>query len=155
MSRKRLAWCTVASLAVLVEAFFIQSLHVVSPSLLVPAILYTVSKHNGVGIGLALWLGFLLDAVAVGPFGLYMVISSGMLMLARALNNRGLEFGYMPILFAASSILLGWQYTVFTVVGFTTGAYEAGMLAYLITLFIAQILVTTISSFVLLRLLRV
>lgn len=155
MKRRLLVWCLVASLAVLAEAFFIQSLHVVSPSLLVPAILYTVSKHNGVGIGLALWLGFLLDAVAVGPFGLYMVISSGMLMLARALNNRGLEFGYMPILFAASSILLGWQYVVFTVVGFMTGTYEVGLMSYLITLFIAQILVTALSSFVLLRLMRV
>ena len=156
MNKKKLtAWLVLGTLAALVEGLILQSLHAASPSLLVPVLLYIASKNTNASLILALWLGFLLDVIAVAPFGVFMFISVGMLTLAQSLNDRGIEFIYLPTLLLASAILLGWQYAVLAVVGVLSGSYSIEMFGYLGFIYGLQVLLTTVLGFVLLRLVRV
>ncbi len=154
-NKVRIAWFVVGSLAVLVEGFVLQSLHVASPSLLVPVLLYAASNNSGSSLALALWLGFLLDLIAAVPFGAFMIISIGMMALAQALNDRGLEFAYLPTLILASAVLLGWQYVVFATIGLLSASYSFELFGYLGFIYALQVILTTVFSFVLLRLVRV
>lgn len=70
-------WVVAASFLVLVQGYFFAGLAPVVPSLLT-AVLVVSAKQlpYRLVVGLALWLGALLDSIALTPFGLYTALSA-------------------------------------------------------------------------------
>lgn len=154
MNYKHIFWWLLASGLILVDVLGLQSLHPAAPSLLVPLLIYTVHSEQPGGMVLALWLGVLLDMATVGPFGVFMLISLGMLLLVRWVYGQGVEVGRWLNLLWLGGLLLGWQYLVWAIVGILDGSYVLAVVPLLVLWFVVQLLLTVAVSFVFLRLVR-
>lgn len=106
----KLLGVAILSALIVIDVLWLRSIHMAMPVLLIPSVLVIAPWTWRWSLGAAVWLGLLQEALALQPFGVYLVITLGMMLLARAIYGYGVRPDSVPSISGMSMILLFWHY---------------------------------------------
>lgn len=154
MNYKRFLPAVAATVLVLLDGQFLSGLNIITPSLLVVAVLLAFQYPLKYGWILALWLGFLMDSMSMLPFGAYIALSAAMFLVAHVLLQRGLEMSRLLNVGAVVASLVGVQF-IWRILLLLPHEWPAESVVLLAQYAFWQAVFTIVVGFLVLRVLKV
>lgn len=149
--KRTLTVVALLSALIIIDTMWLRSIHMAMPILLIPAVLVIAPWSWRWSLGAAVWLGVLQEALVLQPFGVYLVITLGMMLLGRAIYGYGVRPDGAASIGGMNVILLAWYYLCLLVVAAIV-QWPQVTITPLLPLIGWQLILTTLVSFWVVRL---